>query len=69
MPALRISFVELLRRDARGHNPDMPAYLFFPVALLVLMMASVLRFSGRFKPKRSRPIILFMARCRKLCWR
>lgn len=49
MPALRISFVELLRRDARGHNPDMPAYLFFPVALLVLMMASGYAFFWTFQ--------------------
>ena len=49
MPALRISLLELLRRDARGHNPDMPAYLFFPVALLVLMMASGYAFFWTFQ--------------------
>ena len=65
MPALRVPMIELLRRDARGNNPDMPAYLFVPVALLVLMMASGYAFFGRFKPKPSRPMILFLGRCRK----
>jgi hypothetical protein len=49
MPALRVPMIELLRRDARGHNPDMPAYLFFPVALLVLMMASGYAFFWTFQ--------------------